>query len=143
MKEETLYDAASWNTLERVKELVVGGANIDEVRDFPINHSCKSAPGMHLFEPRIDGSTPIFIASYRDRADVLEYLATKGADVNKATTNGMTPLHAAAKMGNSEVVAALLDAGAHVKKPNAATGTDHVADADEDEDDEEDDTAAT
>ena len=45
-------------------------------------------------------------------AEAVELLFAAGADVNATNKSGLTPLIFAAGMGNSEVVAALLDAGA-------------------------------
>jgi len=39
---------------------------------------------------------------------VIEDLASRGADANKAAEGGVTALHAAAEMGNLEAVKALL-----------------------------------
>ena len=47
-------------------------------------------------------------------ADVKRCLAA-GADVNARAEAGMTPLHAAAAVGNAETVAALVKAGANIR----------------------------
>ena len=43
-------------------------------------------------------------------------LIEAGADINKATDNGVTPLYIGAGMGHETVVQALLGAGANVNK---------------------------
>ena len=45
-------------------------------------------------------------------AEVVELLAKNGADPNKASADGKTPLHKAAMAGHAEVVEVLLGAGA-------------------------------
>jgi hypothetical protein len=47
--------------------------------------------------------------------DAVKYLVQHGADVNAAGTRGYTALHAAAYIGNDELILYLMDHGADVK----------------------------
>ena len=66
----------------------------------------------------VDGYTPLQVACMHGRKDMVEYLLTAGADVNKATNPSRqgTPLFLASLFGHREVVELLLGAGAEVDK---------------------------
>ena len=64
-----------------------------------------------------DGYTPLQQACLNSRRDMVEYLLTAGADVNKATkSKRRTALFLASWRGNREMVELLLGAGAEVDK---------------------------
>ena len=56
--------------------------------------------------------TPLYIAAQQGHLAVVQYLAEQGADINKATNNGQTPLRAALFNSHHEVAAYLRAAGA-------------------------------
>ena len=41
------------------------------------------------------GDTPLYRACVHNRLEVVQFLVNKGADTNKASRDGKTPLHAA------------------------------------------------
>ena len=64
-----------------------------------------------------NGYTPLQQACLKSRKDMVEYLLTAGADVNKATKpKWQTPLFLASLRGKREVVELLLGAGAELDK---------------------------
>jgi ankyrin repeat protein len=70
-----LHRCASAGNLERVKELVKGGANIEELDQ--------------------DGETALLLACYEGHHDIVVYLVEHGANVAHTTTEGTTTLHSA------------------------------------------------
>ncbi|XP_072180508.1 uncharacterized protein [Diadema setosum] len=58
--------------------------------------------------------TALGIAAAEGQLSIVEYLISKGADVNDSTGEGTTPLHRAAKHGHLEVVICLVSNGARV-----------------------------
>lgn len=66
----------------------------------------------------IDGRTPLHYASDYGQLDVLEYLITKGADVNALDKHGISCILAAIWEGHTNCVKLLLDSGA---KKNGVT----------------------
>ena len=56
------------------------------------------------------GETPLSIASFSGREDVVRLLLDNGADVNKADKLGTTPLSIASRLGKKHIVEALLKA---------------------------------
>jgi len=51
--------------------------------------------------------TPLFLACHEGHVDAVRLLLDKGAEVNRATKNGNTPLAIAQKKGHSSIVALL------------------------------------
>lgn len=58
------------------------------------------------------GSTPLHLAAESNRPQVIEYLVSKGADVNARNNGGYTPLHEAAYIGALDSVKTLVRLGA-------------------------------
>ncbi len=46
--------------------------------------------------PAKKGQTPLLLAALQDHADVVQYLHSKGGDINQAERNGKTPMYVAA-----------------------------------------------
>lgn len=68
--------------------------------------------------------TPLFVASYADRADMVRLLLSFGADVERPSgSNGMRPLHIAAELGCVECAKHLLERGALVDAVDASGET--------------------
>ena len=58
--------------------------------------------------------TPLYIAAEFGHEAVVRTLMEAGADVNKATDDGVTPLYMAAYKGHEAMVRTLMEAGADV-----------------------------
>ncbi|CAG4958440.1 unnamed protein product [Colias eurytheme] len=98
-----LHQAALWDNLELVQELLAGGAHGD-ARD---EHS----------------RTALHAAALAERSRCLPALCASGVDVNARSdddTGGKTALHVAAECGHAENVTALLSAGADITVLTAA-----------------------
>lgn len=59
-----------------------------------------------------DGNTLVMLAAYNGRPSTVRLLAERGADVNRVNDRGQTPLAGAVFKADTEVVRALLGAGA-------------------------------
>jgi len=66
--------------------------------------------------PRVDGSTALHWAVFRDRLEAARLLIGAGAKVDAANREGVTPLHMASTYGNPVMIKTLLDAGADAKQ---------------------------
>jgi len=98
-KEYTVLQWALWEgKAEMVKVCVENGARINAV-GAPV-------PGCPW------RMTPIQLAIYRERRDIVEILIAAGADVNAKDTNGETALHHAVEHRNSSVAELLRKYGA-------------------------------
>ena len=64
------------------------------------------------------GSTPLLRAAVAGRAEAVELLIRRGADVNVVDQARSTPLHAAAFLGHEKTVHALVQNGANVNAAN-------------------------
>ncbi len=62
----------------------------------------------------ITGQTALFIATLKDRVDVVKFLIKKGAQVNVQNRYGLSPLLLCAESGNFDLVQVLVQAGADV-----------------------------
>ena|SRR5579862_2352871 len=63
--------------------------------------------------------TPLQLAAYHGHTDVVEFLASKGANVNAINQDGLTALHLAAMSGFKDTVLALLSHGAEINARDA------------------------
>jgi hypothetical protein len=83
---------ANSGNLERVRELVEGGANIEETNEF--------------------GESALMLASLRSHFGIVVYLVEHGANVAHTDSDGTTALHWACVNGNLPTVKGLLEHGA-------------------------------
>jgi ankyrin repeat protein len=91
-RDEELLEAARRGELARVKELLAMGANIE-------------AQTRH-------GITPLYYAAWSGHAEVVRYLASRGAKLDVSDTFYKMPAYAAAlNKGRTEAVKALIEAG--------------------------------
>ncbi|MCP8352225.1 ankyrin repeat domain-containing protein [Candidatus Synchoanobacter obligatus] len=82
------------------------------------------AAGAEINQPSVNGSSPLFIAAFNGKPDIVVALLQKeGIEVNQANIDGATPLYAAAQEGHHEIVAALIAVpGIMVNRGKADTG---------------------
>ncbi|CAF4401919.1 unnamed protein product [Rotaria socialis] len=93
-----------------------------EICDLDIIEACVGAGADLDFAPsgpdadklNITGQTALFMATLKDRVDVVKFLIQKGAHVNVQNRFGVSPLLLCAEAGNFEFVQALVQAGADV-----------------------------
>lgn len=107
--EMNVWDAASVGALDRVKEIVDGDPG--SVRS--LSH---------------DGFTPLQLAAFFGNKEVVEFLISRGADVNAISLNttfarGVPILQSAVVSGSAEVVRVLLEHGAKPNVLNEQEGT--------------------
>ncbi|XP_045457144.1 leucine-rich repeat serine/threonine-protein kinase 1 [Melitaea cinxia] len=101
-----LHQAALWDNLELLQELIAGGAEVN-------------ARDAHM-------RSALHAAALAERSRCLPALCTAGADVDARSdheTGGMTALHTAAERGHVENVKALLAAGADLSVLTASGDT--------------------
>lgn len=71
-----------------------------------------------------DGETPLFIATFQNREDIVKLLLSSGADVNATNTRRKdTALHAAARLGYEGLVQLLVKKGASINARNVSLET--------------------
>ncbi len=113
-----LHTAAYIGRLDKVKELLGSGADIN-LRQEQIDPSMLEElsaiyrdPPPKPREPR--GDTPLHRAVQGGHADVVEFLAAAGADLEARGEGGQTPLQEAADLGFAKVAEVLISKGADV-----------------------------
>ena len=96
----SLYSvAAEGESREKAEELIVAGADVNEVNAG-------------------NGWTPLHAAAANGHPKMCQLLISHGAQVNAQDENGMTPLHLAMAGGHDEASSALLVAGADMNIRN-------------------------
>ena len=92
-----IFEAASLGELERLKQIVEKNPSI-----------------INSYSP--DGFTPLALAAYLGQKDTVEYLISKGANVNALAKNttGFTALTGAVSQNNTEITKILVENGANV-----------------------------
>ena len=98
-----LHWAAMSNNTELAQLLLYAGANVRATT-------------------RINGYTPLFLASQHGHPELVETLLKGGADAKAVAVTGSTPLMLAAAAGSVRAVELLLDAGADVNARDSARG---------------------
>ncbi|CAF4113390.1 unnamed protein product, partial [Rotaria magnacalcarata] len=131
-----LYAAMKTRQFDVVKLLLRRGANpnaitklgstpfllASEICDLDIIEACVEASADLEFAPsdteadklNITGQTALFMATLKNRVDVVKFLIEKGAHVSVQNRFGVSPLLLCAEVGNFELVQALVQAGADV-----------------------------
>jgi ankyrin repeat protein len=94
-----LMVAVTHGKLECVKALIKGECSLEEETE--------------------DGSTALYLASWKTNALIVEYLLTSGANSNVKTNNGHTCLHAATENRCRRIVELLCSWGANVNAQNS------------------------
>ena len=106
--ESPLVIACYWGKFKIVQYFLETFPNIIDVNTLAIR-----------FLDKKTGVTPLIAAcmseSLDDRGKIIKYLISKGAKVNKASTDGSTPLHHARSL---ETIKYLLECGADINKAN-------------------------
>lgn len=74
--------------------------------------------GVTVKDADINGLTPLHVATWYNKKDIIEYLIKKGADINAADVKGETPLHVAAWKNNAMLCAFLISKGAKPETVN-------------------------
>jgi len=87
-----------------------------------IERHLASGAAVDAFDPD-RGGTPLMWAAAKGRAEAMELLVRKGADVNAAGQDGGTSLHASAFLGHVDAVDVLLRNGAKVNAINGSGST--------------------
>ncbi|MEC9055978.1 MAG: ankyrin repeat domain-containing protein, partial [Verrucomicrobiota bacterium] len=96
----SIWDASKSGDLNRVRELIDNGANINRPK-----------PG--LIRP-----TPLHNASAAGHPEIVTLLLKSGADIDAGDIGDSTPLHWAALMGQADSVRLLMEAGASPDRKN-------------------------
>lgn len=106
----TLMKAVQKDDVDRVKTLIAGGANVDEL------------------DP--NGDAPLVMAAYLGHSEIVKLLLEAGADVT-AVDPGMkaTALHAAAYAGRTEAARLLIEHGIDINKQGPKNGYTALHDA--------------
>lgn len=80
-------------------------------------------PGIDLTSQTPQGMTPLMIAVWHQRAELVRRLLQLHADPNHQDKDGDTALHGAAWLGNAKITRMLLDAGVNPNVRNKLGGT--------------------
>src|SRR5579872_1363375 len=96
-QDKALIEAAGEGNVERMRQLIGGGANVNVVA--------------------LDDLTPLTNAAEKGQLDAVKLLIASGADVNKSV-GGLSPLFFAARKGHVAIVKFLLKKNAKLTLPN-------------------------
>ncbi len=123
---ESIHDAASRGDVEAVRRLLASGASPNSFCEVP--DSFRERPESFYFGVDPQGETPILalckVRRFTDGcAACLELLRDAGADLEATDGYGLTPLHYAARRGDTKIVSLLVEAGLDVdaKTPDGET----------------------
>lgn len=111
--EKQLFDAIRIKDIDRAKELIGSGVNVNFIVNFEhddIEGDDPYAEGESLY---YKGDTLLIVAARRQCPEIVKALIDKGADVN-AVCNDRTALFYAASFDNMEIAQALIEAGVDV-----------------------------
>ena len=96
---QDIHKAAGQGDLDKVKEILEKNPELLDGED-------------------VQGNTPLTLAANSGRKEVVEYLITKGADLNSTNTYKYTPLHYSILRRHIGIAGMLVEAGADVNVPN-------------------------
>ncbi len=127
-----LHDAAAAGNVEQIQELIAAGADIDERagrRGTPLMFAISKgqhdaavaliAAGADVNRKTRSGAA-LHIAALKDDQAMIDALAGAGADIEVASSDGLTPLHFAASVGKVKAARALVALGANVLAKGSA-----------------------
>lgn len=97
-----MHQAAQFNRLEEVKDLLEKGAAINAVNNV--------------------GLTPLHLAALAGHTDMVTLLLAHKANVKAKDTFGLTPLHLAAQYGHTDIINVLLANGAEIESKTNTQG---------------------
>ncbi len=132
-----LHRAAMGGHVERVRELLAAGANVNveqgTYHGTPLQYAAAGGHG-ETVEVLLDhgatvgsrdanGRTPLVWAATNGHANVAQRLLDAGADVNATNDGGWTPLHYAVSKGHTATAQLLIDRGADVRAKNSQEKT--------------------
>ncbi|CAH3039923.1 unnamed protein product [Pocillopora meandrina] len=100
--------------------------DLDQVKDI------MEKPGFDVNAEILNGRSGIHFAADYGQSNVIEYLISKGADINRADKYGITPLLASIYESNTDCVKLLLEKGAD-KTLKAPDGSSYIECAEIDE----------
>ena len=95
-KPRSLFAAIMARDVERVRELLDAGANVNE-------------------QDGANPMTPLHWAAHNDQTAIVDLLLSRGANIEAQTKGGWTPLHYAAAEASAATVKSLLRRGADVR----------------------------
>lgn len=98
----SIHEAALSGNMNKLKDLVEGGGNIEDKGDK------NWVSGFYYY----DGKTPLHMAVEGNQPEAVGYLISKNADIEAKTSAGETPLLLSAKTGNVGMFDLLLSIGA-------------------------------
>jgi ankyrin repeat protein len=127
-----LLDAAKAGDTARVRELLLGGADLgkkDEKGRNALHLAALNgyidiietllAAGMDINERDQFGGNALHLAATLGKPDTTKVLIAAGADMNATDDDGFTPLHRACLLDRIEFIQALAEGGANLEAPIA------------------------
>ncbi|MDR2171463.1 MAG: ankyrin repeat domain-containing protein [Planctomycetaceae bacterium] len=132
---EALFDAAKNGDLDKVKELINAGVNVNAKDKYgwtTLHYTSRINTNIKIFQYLISqgadvnarnqiDETPLhFAAGYNTNVKILKHLISQGADVNAKNKIGETPLHFATTYNNTniEILKYLISQGADINAKN-------------------------
>jgi cytochrome c len=128
-----LHDAAGAGDVEKTRQLVAEGSDVDAVDPLvgtPL-HKAALAGQVAIAEVLVAegakvnevagmlGGTPLHAAAVSGNVEIAALLVAHGADVNATSTHGNTPVHTAADRGKAQMIEFLVGEGADPDARNA------------------------
>jgi ankyrin repeat protein len=127
--QKNLFKAAITGNIEKIKELLEKGVNINDYlhnKNLALNASALMgrlesvefllANGAEINKADAKGQTALHKATIGGYTEIVEFLLKKGALVNSYDIKGATALHTAMILGDKEIVTLLIEHGADINK---------------------------